>query len=272
MVMVVPVSPVDRSSDRPAYKQVADRLREELDGGDLRPGDRLPSETELMKRFSVSRATARSGLGVLIKEGRAESVQGRGVFVSEHNALPRLVIKDPVETLASGNASGRRPSMKTQAEQQGFAHVQQVTACEEVPADTPVATALDIPVGTTVFVRRRLVLLGRPGRGQLERAKLGDSYYPLGLVTDEMREMREATGRHGVHGSIARAGHEPTRYEESVLFRMPTPHEARQLRLPAGIPIIEQTRTAIAGDRRVECFIAISAGDKYELEYRIKPQ
>lgn len=268
--MVMPA--VDRSSDRPAYKQVADRLRERLDVGELRAGDRLPSETKLMGKLGVSRSTVRAGLKVLINEGRAEAVQGRGVFVVDHASRRRLLIKDPVETLATGSRAGERPNMKAQAEAQGFTYIQRVVACEEVRASARVARALDVPRGTTVFVRRRVVLVGGPDGGAPGRAKLGDSYYPLELVTPGMRQKFETTGQHGVHGGIAQAGHEPSHYEERVVFRMPTPREARQLRLTAGIPVIEQSRIAFAGEHRVEFFIAISAGDRYELEYRIPVQ
>ena len=39
---------LDPSDDRPVYRRIADALREAIESGELAPGDKLPSETELM--------------------------------------------------------------------------------------------------------------------------------------------------------------------------------------------------------------------------------
>jgi GntR family transcriptional regulator len=266
MVLVMPASPVDRTSDRPAYKQVADRLRERLDSGELRLGDRFPSETELIDEFGVSRSTVRDGLKVLINEGRAEALRGKGVFVREPVTRTKLIFRDPVSVLAA-SVGGRRRAMKDDAHDQGFGFRQELVDLGEVEADSVIAQALAVEPGTTVFTRQRIVRLRRPGTTRFEIAKLVDSYYPLDCVTPVLRS--RSTGTKGVHGAVASAGNDPTRYEESVSFRMPTPAEAGRLRLTAGVPVIEQVRVAFVEDRRVECLFAVSAGDKYELEYRI---
>lgn len=158
--------------------------------------------------------------------------------------------------------------MADDAREQGFGFRQELAGVGEVEADGVVARALGIEPGTTLFTRQRIVRLRAPGARRFEVAKLVDSYYPLELVTPALRRS-STTGTKGVHGGIASTGNEPTRFEESVSFRMPTPVEAGRLQLAAGIPVIEQLRVAFADDRRVECLLAISAGDKYELEYRI---
>ncbi|MGH8904253.1 MAG: GntR family transcriptional regulator, partial [Egibacteraceae bacterium] len=45
---------VDRGSDRPVYRQVADALRTAIRTGELVTEQRLPSETELIHRYGVS--------------------------------------------------------------------------------------------------------------------------------------------------------------------------------------------------------------------------
>lgn len=54
--------------------------------GELAPGDRLPSESQLIEEFGVARMTVRQALGVLRIEGLAEARHGSGVFVTEVGA------------------------------------------------------------------------------------------------------------------------------------------------------------------------------------------
>ena len=73
---------------RPAYAQVASQLRDIILGGDVAPGDRLPSEAEMASSFGVSRTTIREALRVLTSQGllRTERGVSGGTFVSEVNA------------------------------------------------------------------------------------------------------------------------------------------------------------------------------------------
>ncbi|REF36230.1 regulatory GntR family protein [Thermasporomyces composti] len=81
---------VDPTSDRPVYKQIADLLRSSIERGELRPGERLPSETELIKRFGVAQGTVRQAVGLLRSEGVVIAEHGRGVFVRSRPRLRRL--------------------------------------------------------------------------------------------------------------------------------------------------------------------------------------
>jgi DNA-binding GntR family transcriptional regulator len=59
-------------------------------GGELQPGNRLPCEAALMKRYHVARMTARQAIQELRSEGRVISEQGRGVFVRDAPPMRRL--------------------------------------------------------------------------------------------------------------------------------------------------------------------------------------
>lgn len=72
-----------RDSFTPLYVQLRDRIVASVDAGELRPGDRLPSEPELAERYGVGRPTVREALGLLRSEGRITTRRGAGTFVTE---------------------------------------------------------------------------------------------------------------------------------------------------------------------------------------------
>lgn len=63
----------------------ADAVRRQLElaisSGQIQPGERLPSERELVGLFRVSRLSVREGIKSLIGKGLVEARQGRGYFV-----------------------------------------------------------------------------------------------------------------------------------------------------------------------------------------------
>ena len=73
---------VDHDGPRPVYQQIADRLRERIQSGELVPDRPIPSETQLMQEFGVARLTARKAVRVLVVEGMVYVVRGRGSYVA----------------------------------------------------------------------------------------------------------------------------------------------------------------------------------------------
>lgn len=73
---------ISQRDSTPLPELVAQALREQIAGGTLRPGQRLPSEPELASAYRVSRNTLRDALGVLVTEGLIVRRHGRGTFVN----------------------------------------------------------------------------------------------------------------------------------------------------------------------------------------------
>ncbi len=72
---------IDRLSEVPTYRQLADELRRLISTGQLQSGDRLPSIHELMAETGLAQNTIRSAVAVLREEGLVVTAPGRGVFV-----------------------------------------------------------------------------------------------------------------------------------------------------------------------------------------------
>ena len=71
--------------EKRAFEEVADRVRQMLDEGTLKIGDRLPPERELSKQLNVSRSILREALRTLENTGILELKPGKGggAFVSD---------------------------------------------------------------------------------------------------------------------------------------------------------------------------------------------
>lgn len=81
---------LDSTSDRAVFRQIADQLREAIDKGRFKEGAKLPSESELVEHYGVSRMTVRNALSVLQGEGLVHSEHGKGVFVRPRPPVRRL--------------------------------------------------------------------------------------------------------------------------------------------------------------------------------------
>jgi GntR family transcriptional regulator of arabinose operon len=73
---------LDLNSLLPKYYQLKEHLRKQIRSGQIAPGQRLPSETELVRRYRLSRDTVRKAFGELEHEGWVFREQGRGTFCS----------------------------------------------------------------------------------------------------------------------------------------------------------------------------------------------
>jgi GntR family transcriptional regulator len=66
----------------PLYRQFYDTIRTQIDSGEYRPGDRIPSELELCARHKLSRVTVRSAIQRLVDDSILVKLHGKGTFVA----------------------------------------------------------------------------------------------------------------------------------------------------------------------------------------------
>jgi multiple sugar transport system substrate-binding protein len=73
---------IDRSSAIPLYYQLKLYFKRQIEGGQLKPGDQLPTEAELCERLGVSRAPVRQAMAELARDGLIYRRAGAGSFVA----------------------------------------------------------------------------------------------------------------------------------------------------------------------------------------------
>ncbi|MCO8306168.1 GntR family transcriptional regulator [Stenotrophomonas sp. NPDC087984] len=248
---------LDPTSDRAVFRQIADALREAIDKGRFREGDKLPSETELVDHFGVSRMTVRNALSLLQQEGLAVSEHGKGVFVR-----PR----PPVRRLASDRFARRhrdqgKAAFTVEAEAAGSRpEVDSLEVKEERPSPD-ISARLGSP--RKVLARRRRYLLdGRP-------VEFATSYLPLDLARNTPIAQPNP-GPGGIYARLEEMGHRLDHFDEEIRARMPSPAEVRTLQLASGVPVIHLVRTAFDSEgRAVEVCDTVMAADAYVLAYQL---
>src|ERR687889_1793242 len=104
-------SMIDPSADRAVFRQLADLLRNQIESGELGPGDPLPSELRLAQEYGISRTTVRQAIAQLRTEGLVTVERPRGTFV-------RVPEEVKLVTLGRGERAGAR--MPTDAERRTY--------------------------------------------------------------------------------------------------------------------------------------------------------
>ena len=79
---------------KPKFIELSEGIIENIKSGELLPGDKIPSENELIKKHKISNTTARKVLSQIELEGWARRIKGKGTFVlnrtQEHQLLRTL--------------------------------------------------------------------------------------------------------------------------------------------------------------------------------------
>ena len=205
----------------PLYGKVESVLADEIARGEPKPGDRLPSEDELVARFQVSRITIRRAVQNLIGRGIVEIQRGRGTFV-----LAPKVSQDLTELtgfVEDMNAHGRRASAR-------------VLSQSVVTASARVAEQLGLSKGTRVMRIERVRL------ADLVPMSFDETYLPVDIgkmiVRNDLRVKPIFTLLEEKYGIPLKEA------EYSLEAAAASAHVADALAISAGTPIFRIERTS----------------------------
>lgn len=153
----------------PLHHQVYVDLKAAMDSGEHAPGDRLPPERELARRYGCSLITIRRALDELSREGRLQRHQGRGTFV-----LPPRLDRDIAAAM----------SFTEEMERRGLDPETRLLAARPEAAQEIVAAALQLEPGSpTVYLERLRLAGGEPLL--LEMVHLPGERFP-GLLANDL--------------------------------------------------------------------------------------
>lgn len=184
-------------------QSVVNRILDMVRTGNLRAGDRLPSERELIEILGISRPSLREALRALSMLGVIESRHGGGAFVTSLEARTLLAPLDFFLSLSPSNLADafesrrvveveivRRAAAKATA--QDMADLDDMIAAHEAVADDPVGFRI-------LDARFHVKLSEAGGNAVLERIAYG--LYNMGLdirrrATEDRDMIRESTVDH----------------------------------------------------------------------------
>jgi DNA-binding GntR family transcriptional regulator len=210
--------PLDRTSPVPLYFQVAGRLEQLIESGQMPVGGRLENEVELAERLGVSRPTIRRAIQYLVERGLLVRKRGIGTQIVHPKVRRPVELSSLYDDLAKSSQNPRT----------------RVRVLEVKPAPDHVAEALGVPEGTEVTWIERL------------RFAAGE---PLALMrnavpVDVLRLRRDDLEERGLYELLRAPGYLPRMADQVVGARAATAAEARLLGEPRGAPVLTMTRTA----------------------------
>lgn len=227
------------------YQQLKDHIASHIQDGTWRAGDRLPSESELVQQFGMSRMTVNRALRELSEQGRIRRVAGVGSFVADDKPQSNLL---QIASLAQDIRS------------RGHDYACEVITVERVSATLDVAAALGLTTGASVFhsvcvhtedgipmqLEDRYVSPAMvPGFAQQDfSAEQPSDFLVRTVLFDQMEHVVDAV--------------------------LPTAEQARLLRMEPGQPCLLLTRRTWLRDVPITIVRCLHPGTRYRLGSRIR--
>ena len=230
----------DTSQPSPRYAAIKQSISDAVRDGRLKPGDRVPSEAELVDQFRVSRMTANRALRELQASGVIVRRAGIGSFIAEQTPIGQMIeIRNIAEEI------------------RGRGHVYRARVIQNATerADAETAPLLEVPMGTRLFhslivhheaefpiqLEERFVLASvAPGYGGMDFTNTTPNEYLTRIAPLE-------------------------RVEHRVCAMMPDERTRAMLGIDAGEPVLRMTRRTWSRSRLVSHAWLTHPGTRFEL-------
>jgi DNA-binding GntR family transcriptional regulator len=235
---------VDRTSPVPLYYQVATRLQELIEKGEIGVGSRIENEVDLAERLGVSRPTTRRAIQYLVERGMLVRKRGVGTQVVHPKVRRPVELSSLYDDLIAGD---RAPHTE-------------VLDLRIVPASDAIAAALEIAPGTDVTWIERLRYAGDEPLALMHNA----------IPTDLLDLTRDDLADRGLYELLRRAGHVPRIATQVIGARSATATEARTLAEKRGSSLLTMVRTAWdATGRALEYGSHVYRASRYSFEINL---
>ena len=210
------------------YIQVKKRITGSLISAEWAPGESIPSEIELAKKYNVSQGTVRKAIDDLVSDKILIRRQGKGTFVSSHNEE-----NIQLRFLRLTEKSGKKENLESK-----------LISFEKEKAGNQIAKSLGInPSSTLISIKRLLTFNGRPLI--LDLIKIPTAYF-RGLTPEKIIEKS---------GSMYRMyevdfGIQMLHADEKILAVRSSKESSTLLHVSEGSPLLSVERLSYTYDKK----------------------
>ncbi|OUC16529.1 MAG: hypothetical protein B0A82_01290 [Alkalinema sp. CACIAM 70d] len=237
-----------RLASLPLHQQISEQLQSDIEAGVYQPGDRLPSEAQLMAQFTVSRITIRRAIANLVHQGLVQSHHGKGVFVSTHDRAIYSLSSPFIWFHEDMARQGLTPCIQTLV----FKAVR--------PPDSVRQTLALPPDMTHVYLQKKFLRVNQVA------AALDITY----LVPDLGKIFAAELKQNMTFPVLEQHGISVDRIDALLSCRQADSETAAALGLTLGSPILVYHHTAYTGDRPILCGETLSSGDRLAYSVTLK--
>ncbi len=218
----------------PLYQQIKGLILQNLQSGEWKPGESIPSEMELAARYRVSQGTVRKAIDELASEHLLVRRQGKGTFVATH-AEDHVQYRFLKLVPDRGDLDSEGPAQR------------EIVNCKRSRASAEMARALALRTGDAVLQVRRVLSFG------MIPTILEDLWLPAapfkGLTAERLADY------HGPMYALFETefGVRMVRADEKIRAVLPDEAQSQLLQVSPSAPLLSVERLAFTyGDQPVE--------------------
>lgn len=215
---------INKNSPIPIYYQLEAYIKQQIESGDLKEEDAIPSEREFAEKFQISRMTVRQAINNLVLEGYLYRQKGRGTFVN----------KKKVEQELQGMTSFTEDMIS-----RGMTPSSRLLSFDRISADSKIAEELFIAENDSVYKIKR-IRLADDAPMAIETA-----YIPVRIVPGLTEENSNQSLYRYIEENLSLSISEARQEIEASIAGV---QEAKDLAVEEGAPILFIVRTSYLVD------------------------
>jgi GntR family transcriptional regulator len=215
---------IDKNSPIPIYHQLEEYIKSQIESGELKPDEAIPSERVYADLFKISRMTIRQALTNLVNDGYLYRQKGKGTFVNQKKVENRL------EGMTS---------FTEDMKERGLTPGSRLVSFEIIPASRKIADMLHLVEHTPVFEIKRVRLADDAPLA------LETTFLPANLVKGLTEEIINHSLYEYIEEKLSLTIHEATQQIEATIAKE---HELPLLEIDRGSPVLLIHRTSYLKD------------------------
>ncbi len=245
---------MSRDKTQMLYYRIKEDIKHQINRGDLKPGDKTPSEAEICNQYGVSRISAKRALDELMWEGYVKRVGGVGTIVTF----------SPIDHLLTGFYS-----LSDEIRKRNMSPTSKLLDFGEYPVNEVVVSD-DLKSKLLLYDYDRVYFIRRLRYADDEIIALDNTYIPVkfcpSLIADDFANPKASL----YHIMDSRFHCRPDRAQEYFFATLVSREDANELQVSPSSPALRVLRISYSSGCPVEYNWRIYRGEKYN--YRVDLQ